>query len=395
MPVRVEVPGKGIVEFPDGTPPEVMESALAEFAQPQEHPHARVARLVGENLPAIGGLLGGMAGSVGGPIVAAGTAGLGGAAGRLAQRAIGAQGLDVKDVATEGAKQGAIEAVGGAAGKMLGAGARRLYQGLARPSKALRAEHPDAVRTALEARAPISQGGIRKIDARMGESAQQADDVIRQASAAMPNASRISAKEIVPEFAGTVKELRKRVDIGQPSELGQVGNRGRRLIKAEPAGGFDLERAQQLKKTAQNAADAGYRQAERGTVKEVSSDTMLDKDVARGFRKAIEKRVPAVAGINKRTQSLGGAKHMLEDAVGRESNNLMVGRMGDLIAVGAGAGLGNMAGSPESGAGLGLLLRLLSTPSTGSRAAIAMNELARTRAVQQALRTIMASHGEQ
>jgi hypothetical protein len=34
MPVRVDVPGKGIVEFPDGTTPDIMERALADFAQP-------------------------------------------------------------------------------------------------------------------------------------------------------------------------------------------------------------------------------------------------------------------------------------------------------------------------------------------------------------------------
>jgi hypothetical protein len=42
--IRVEVPGKGIVEFPDGTPPEVMERALAEFAEAKaeepRHPYA-------------------------------------------------------------------------------------------------------------------------------------------------------------------------------------------------------------------------------------------------------------------------------------------------------------------------------------------------------------------
>lgn len=370
---------------------EVFASARQQSETP-EHPHARVARMVGENLPAVGGAIGGVLGAAGGPAVAAGLAGLGGAGGRLLQRAIGAEGMDVQDVAQEGAMQGGIQAVGGLAGKAMGAIGSRLYRGLAKPSKALQAEHPDAVDTALNARALITGGGGRKLGNLMSQSAQQADDMIAQAA---PNVRNVRSRELVSEFGNTVKELRKRADIGQPSQLAEVGARGRRLMRSEPVGGFDLVRAQQLKKTAQNAANAGYRQAERGTVKEVTADTMLDKDVARGFRKAIEKRVPEVGPVNKRTQSLGGAKDLVEDAVERDSKTLAFGGAKDFLAAMGGGATYGISGDPQTAAGVGLATRLLATPSTGSAVAILLNELMKKQAAQNALRALMSSHDQE
>lgn len=74
-------------------------------------------RKIASALPAVGGTIGGMVGAVGGPVVAAGTAGLGGMTGRLAQRALNAEGIDAPDVATEGLKQAGAQAVGGVVGK--------------------------------------------------------------------------------------------------------------------------------------------------------------------------------------------------------------------------------------------------------------------------------------
>lgn len=403
MPIRVRTPDGGVAVFPDGTEPSVMEAALREQfgggePEPSEHPHARIARMAGENLPAIGGAIGGALGAIGGPAVATGTAALGGAAGRLGQRVI--QGLQrrpeavtgtgemMADAGQAGAMQGGIQAAGGLVGKGLSAGASRLYQGLLKPSKALRGQHSDIAGTLVNARAPITHGGLRKVEGLLSRSAQQADDLV----ASHANAAPVQARELVREFGGTVGELRKRADIGLPSELGKVGERGRRLMKADRGVGIEIPRAQALKRTAQNSAHAGFRQAERGTVKEVSADTMLDQDVARGLRAAIEKRIPEIAGVNKRTQALGGGKDALEDALGREGNNVALGGMRDLIAAGAGGGLGAAVGMPAQGAAAGLLLRLLATPSAGSRAAILANDAARLGLPEHVLRALMASH---
>lgn len=390
MPIRVHVPGKGIVEFPDGTPPEVMEQALAEFKTPE--------RTWGDTftdaLPTVGATLGGIAGAAGGPLVAAGVAGLGGAAGQGARRIVqGLRGRDIPqgtaaltDMAGTGAAEGALQLVGGAVGGGMARGARRMYQGLAKPSTRIRKEFPDAMQTLLDERAPISRGGLQKVEGLTARSAQQADDLIAHAA---PVSRTIRPREIISEFGDTVKQLRKRVDIGQESELPKVGERGKRLMATDRGTGIELERAQQLKRAAQDAANAGYRQAERGTVKEVGADTLLDKDVARGFRKAIEQRVPAVGPVNRRTQSLVGARSVLDDALSREGNTLASGGMRDAIAIGGGAALGSMAGTPEGGAGAGLLLRLLSAPNTGSRAAILMNDAARLGIPAHLLRLLM------
>jgi hypothetical protein len=367
-----------------------------DLAEPKaEHPHARLARVVGENLPAVGGAIGGMLGAVGGPVVAAGTAGLGGAAGRLAQRAVAGDVNDVGEMATdaavEGGKQGAIESVGGGLGRGVNFLGKRLYRGLAKPSKALREQYPDAIDTLVDEGATLTHRGLGKVEGALGKSAQKADAMI---DAAAPTATLIKPKEIVSQFGGTVKELRKRADIGQPSELGRVGERGRRIVATGRNGGIDLKRAQELKRTAQNAANAGYRQAERGTVKEVGADTLLDKDVARGLRGAIERRVPGIDVVNRRTQSLGGAKDVVDDALQREGNNLAFGGAKEgLAALGAMGGYAASGGDADRAVQLGVLTRLLATPSTGSMAAIGMNRLGRSPIIQNAIRSLlMATH---
>lgn len=402
MPIQIKLPDGRTIVAPDDATPEELDAIANEAGgeEPSEHPHARIARMVGDNLPAIGGAVGGALGAIGGPIVAAGTAALGGAAGRLGQRVV--QGLQrrpgavtgtgemLADAGREGAIQGGIQAAGGMLGKGASAVGGRVYSGLLKASKNLRAQHPDLVQTLMNARAPITQGGLRKVEGLLGRSSQQADDLVN----AHANAAPVRASEIVGGFGKTVGELRKRVEIGQPSELAKVGERGKRLVKTDRGVGIELPRAQALKRTAQESAHAGYRQAERGTVKEVGADTMLDKDVARGFRSAIEKRIPEIAGVNRRTQSLGGAKDALEDALGREGSNLAAGGMRDLVALGAGGGLGATVDMPAEGAAGGLLLRLLATPNTGSKAAILANEAARLGIPTHALRALMAYHGQ-
>ena len=399
MPIQVEVPGKGLVEFPDGTPPEVMEQALAEFREEAapEHPHARVARLVGENLPAIGGAIGGLLGAAGGPGVAAGTAALGGAAGRAGQHVIGGlqkrpvpQGTDLAaDLGTAGATQGAVQLVGGAMGGALAKGARRMYQGLAKPSKALRQEFPDVIDTAVKERIPLTQRGAQKVEQKLGASSAKAREVITQAEQA--GAPPVQPREVVSAFPSVVKELRKRADIGQAPQFGAVGARGQRLMASHGRSGIPLSRAQELKQTAQTSAQGAYRAKDRGVAKELGAEDLLDEATAKGLRQAIERRVPDVAPINRQTQSLIGVDRMLTDALGREGNTLGVGGMRDLIAAGAGGGLGSAVGMPAEGVAAGLLLRLLSAPGTGSVGAIGLNELSKLPHAQL-LRLLMASH---
>lgn len=272
--------------------------------------------------------------------------------------------------------------------------ARRLYGGLLKPKQGLKDSFGDAKEiagTLLDERVPISRGGVEKITGRLGQSRDTAMQMVKDAEAA--GTQGVIARDVLSEFRPVVSELRKRVDIGQADELGKVGQRGRVILRTTGGRGGDLPltRAQQLKETAQDASSGAYRAMERGTQKQLSADDLLDTAVARGLKGGIERKVPGVQAQNARTQKLLGGTRALEDAVEREANNNMIGGGRDWAALAA-AGLGGAGGGPPGAAVSGLLMRLLATPSTGSRIAIGANELGKRvtpeAALRQALLTI-------
>lgn len=154
MPIKVNLPGGGVANFPDGTPPEVIERELATVTgQPQashDAPKPGIVERATNWLPAIGGMVGGVAGGVPGAAV-------GGAAGeglrKLAQsagqlpaavadiarnmatpegRSATAQGFasgareGAIDSGLEGAGQAGAQVVGGVVGKGVGMAGRAL-----------------------------------------------------------------------------------------------------------------------------------------------------------------------------------------------------------------------------------------------------------------------------
>ena len=395
MPTTLKLPDGRLVRVPDDTSPEEMDAIVAAEMGEGERTWTDT---IADALPMVGGAIGGMAGMVGGPVVATGTAALGGAAGQFGKRLV--QGLQQRetpqgvealvDAAKAGAWEGGSQAVGGVIGSGLARGARRLYQGLAKPATALRADFPDLIETALRERIPLTRGGEAKISRLVQQSSNQADNVVNAASSI---SAPMPAREALTQLRPVVTELRRRADIGQPNQLAAVGERGRRLLARHPQG-IDLSRAQELKRTAQTAAQGAYKARNLGVQKELGANDLLDEAVARGLRGGIERRVPDVIPINAQTQSRIGVDRMVGDAVGREGNTLAVSGLRDLATIGGGAGLGSVVGEPATGAAIGLLVKLLSTPSTGSHAAILANDAARMGIPQQALRALMASSRE-
>jgi hypothetical protein len=302
----------------------------------------------------------------------------------------------------EGAESGSIvtgapAAIAQGGTKLIQGLARRLYGGLLKPAKGLKDSFGDAKEiagTLLDERAAISKGGVEKMTKRLAESRSNAMGMVKAAEDA--GTQGVIAKDVVSEFAPVVKELRKRVDIGQANELGQVGQRGKRILAttARTGGDIPLTRSQALKETAQDAASGAYRARERGLQKQLSADDMLDEAVAKGFRKGIERKVPGVDVQNARTQKLIGGRNAVEDAVEREANNNMLGGGRDWAALLAGiTGTGATGGNPLAGAGAAAAMRMLATPSTGSRIAIGMNEASKLGlddAVQRALMVAMS-----
>lgn len=362
-------------------------------------------------LATIGGMVGGMAGGARATPVGIALAGMGGAMGEGVQQTIDAMrnpirkvdsGMDAVrqshqpliDMAQAGIEQAGLEGFGRGASGLLMKGGRRLYSGLLKARQGVRDSFgaDEVVDTLMENRAPITQGGLRKIQGRLGDSRAAALAAVGAADDA--GMRPIAAHEVISEFSPVVGELRKRIDIGQNSELKRVGERGSALVRTANRGhhtGIPLRRAQELKETAQEAASGAYRQLERGTAKQLGADDLLDEATARGLRRSLEDRVPMVASHNTRTQSLLGGKRALEDAIEREANNGMVG-MRDLIAFGA-AGGAAAAGQPEAGIAGGVGMRLLSTPSAGSMIAIGAKELSKIPYAQLIRAALLAQLG--
>lgn len=357
QPILVQTPG-GLASFPAGTDPAVIEKALAEqFPSPKETPatpRERLAAKIGDDRygSVVDGILGG--GVMTAPPAAA---------------------------------SGGLKVVQGLA--------RRLYGGLLKPKQGLKDSFGDAAQiadTLIKERAPITRRGVEKVGARLGESRNAAMQMVKDAEAA--GMQGVVAKDVISEFAPVVKELRKRVDIGQANELGQVGARGKRILAttARTGGDIPLTKAQALKETAQDASSGAYRAMERGGQKQLSADDMLDTAVARGLKQGIERKVPGVGLQNARTQSLIGGKNALEDAVEREANNNMLGGMRDIGALVAGIG-GTTVGGPGLGAAGAAMVRGMATPSIGSRVAIGLDDLSRLGlddAMQRALLVAMS-----
>lgn len=284
--------------------------------------------------------------------------------------------------------------VNAAAKPALGLGqklARRIYSGLLKPKQGLKDSFGGAQEiagTLLENRAPITARGLTKVTGRLGASRNAAMDMVRAAE--QQGMQGVVPKDVISEFAPVITELRKRIDIGQAGNMAQVGNRGRSIMRTAGRGGGDipLTRAQALKETAQDASSGAYRMIERGGQKQLSADDLLDTAVARGLRQGIERRVPGVGPQNQITQGLIGGRNALEDAIERESNNLGVGGAKDALAMMAGGGA-FAAGAGPAAVPLAVTTRLLSTPSTGSMAAIALNEASKSGVLDGATRAAL------
>ena len=350
-------------------------------------------------LPLVGGSLGGILGVAGGPLGMAGGAALGGAGGEAWKQNInrlrgksapGSAGEAAKDIAIAGGTQAATEAVGGAVGRGLVKGGERVYRGLLKPSVAVRRGFggDDVVRTLMDEGVTISEKGLDKASGALGASRAAA---LKMVDDAAPTSTLVQPNEIIREFRPVIETLRKRAAIGQTDELGKVGERGRRLVRSLNAGaGVDAKGAQALKETAQDAASGAYRAVERGGAKQLGADDLLDEATARGFRKAVEQRVPGVATQNQRTQRLLGANRALEDALERGRNNLAVGGARDLIAAGVG---GSVAG--PAGVSAGLLTRLLASPRAGSAAAIGLDRTGKNVPIDDLIRALQLAVQEQ
>ena len=162
--------------------------------------HARKPRIGA----GIGGTVGGLAGLAAGPfapVVSPLAAGVGGSAGEAIQQAFEGQGLDPRQIGFQGAEQGALQAVGGVAGKGISLLGKPIMQA------ALRAT-PEVAQTAIRAGITATKEGANKIRQEIGKAGQAAMGIARQATGqGIQYDQNAIAKEIFKEMSGPLRGL--------------------------------------------------------------------------------------------------------------------------------------------------------------------------------------------
>jgi hypothetical protein len=331
-----------------------------------------------KNLPTGGAIAGGMTGAkLGAPLgpwgAAAGGvigAGVGGFVGKGGEQAASGEDISLPSMATEGAKQAAIQAGGGVIGKGLQVAAKPVYNLGLRATMKLRRAHPDLAKTGINEGIAVSKRGTEKAARLRGESRQTADAMIAKAEQA--GAAPIRTGEVVTGggFANVAQGARTRAQAGMADETGAVADRARQLHLRNRSG-VPLTQAQAMKREAQEKADSVYRAAERGGAPPtINAD--LDAATARGFRQAIERSVPGVADVNARTRSLVGLTRALEDAGDR--NHVLSGL---LFPAASGVTSGMTTGDVGTGLTTAAGTAALTSPGTLSRLAIGMDRTGR------------------
>lgn len=170
----------------------------------------------------------------------------------------------------------------------------------------------------------------------------------------------------------------------------EFGGEGATAATASRELGIPLTRAQELKRTAQDAADMAFNAERKGNpITSLSShdgflSPEVDKAVARGLQKAIEKRVPEVAAVNSRTRDLGGLTSALEDAADRNQLMRML-----LFPAATGVTSGLTTGDAGAGAGAAIGTAALVAPGNLSRAAIGMDRFGKWNLPVNAVRAAM------
>lgn len=326
-----------------------------------------------------GAMIGGMAAVplTGGAslIPAMAAAGLGGAGGAGLGMLAGAAGGSPNIPSTAGGvlrtmgTQGAIQAGAEGGGRLLSgalkAGAKRVYQGVLKPTLAARAETPNLIETALENAVPVSASGAEKAGQLVGASRDAADALVQEA-ASRPGAAMIDPRQAVSGITKAVSEVRD-LPVARP-QMKAIGDYGRQYL-AEHPGPMTLPAAQNAVRATDRFFDSAYRATmDRGNPI-TSGTTAAATGINNETRNLLRQAVPGLQGQNAITRSLAGVRDAVERQVGQLANRSPVG-MQHFMNLGV-AGLATMGGGPKVGGGTLLATEALTNPAVASRLAIA------------------------
>lgn len=403
MPTKVHLPDGRVVNFPDGMPPDQIQAAVAKLAPPTEERTWTDTAV--DALPTIGGMAGGLIGSmagmgVGSVPLAVGGAAIGGAGGEGFRQAIQAlrgketpqgPGQALTGIGTQAAVQGGAEALGQGVGRLLSKAGGALYRKALSPTKVLRAENPHLIETGLQHAIPVSSGGLDKVSLLKNESRAAADNLVQHV-ASQPNAPMIDPKQAVGGITRAVEQVRD-LPVARP-QMQAIGDYGRAYLREHPRP-LTLPQAQQSVR----ATDKFYNPAYRATMDRGNAVTSGNAAAALGIndetRNLLRQAVPGLQAQNANTQALAGLKEAVKQRT-ENVGNWSVSGMRHAINAGVSGGVGAVGGK-DKGLETFAIMEALSNPHSASRLAIAADRLgahpaASANAIRTALLALMSSH---
>lgn len=371
------------VEGPAPPPEAVIRQMFAEAAKQRpvtaEEPSVMDSTItkVGRALPTIGGMAGGLIGSAGGPAVAAGVSALGGAAGRLGQRAIeSAQGYDIPagtalaiDAAGAGAMQGAAEVVGAGTARALSSMGRGVYRGYLKPplTERMIPRGEQMVTTAIREGLPVTEAGKETGQRIIGELKAEVDAMLQGSQ------RKVDLKQVANRIRAYARSryYRPGRDLGDFNAAMAVADK----IDNHPSLGIppgvnptairvQLADANEIKR----ALDQSIGDTQFGVVS--GAKTATEKAGRHEINNALRAQMPGIGPLNRRESQLIDTVKAIERAVARENN---VQQLYGWRSAAAAAGGGAVAASGQdnqTSVAMGLLLRAGMDPRIATRLAI-------------------------
>lgn len=330
MSRRVKGPDGVVHSFPDDASDAEISKALSamQAGSPQalSQPPARKGRTwadtAADAMPAIGGAVGGIIGGIGGTVGGVGVGGIpgaiggaavGGAAGESARQLVNRyRGAETPDtmgqaavsIGTQGAVQGASEAVGAGLGAGAKAAAPWLMQSALKPTISTLKEYgttaPRIVKTLLDEGVSVTDAGLAKLQKLL--SATNAD--IRAAVQNAPGA--IEKTNVAARVLPTAAKVSQQVN--PTKDLQAVGNVVTEFLDHPVMSGprLSVPEAQAMKV-------GTYEQIGKKYGEVSSAEIEAQKALARGLKEEIAAEVPGIAAMNARDSHLMAAA----DSVGR------------------------------------------------------------------------------
>jgi hypothetical protein len=284
-------------------------------------------------LPAIGGAIGGIGGTLAGlptlglgsvPGAIAGATVLGGggeAAKQLINRWRGkpapqTSGDAATQIGEQGAMQGAMEAGGQAAMPMLEKAGTAVYRGYLKPSlsKVNLSKAADIVKTAIDENLPMTHGGLARANDLIGQLNGKVNDILSNATG-----RTVDLGEVANDVRAWAKRMYDRPG-RDPKDYEAVLNVADRIDPAKvpsmagASADVALPVANQVKRDLQASA------ADKFGVPGVSAEVAGEKAASGMMRQAIEKQAPDVGAVNLRESKLIDVARALARATGRDAN---------------------------------------------------------------------------